>query len=109
MQQAVPGSSRKGRSKPVGQRIGQGRRVWFRADLEMPLGGQLYGEGHATRLPGMRETLFILISSFTLSLDLLDHPVKIALEQTILHDAVLLEFAFSVDPGDFRRDLADIL
>jgi hypothetical protein len=60
VQQTVPGASRKGRCKPIGQRIGQQRRIRFRAKLEMPLGRQLHGEGHAARLPaGMRETLFI--------------------------------------------------
>jgi hypothetical protein len=36
---------------------------------------------------GMSEALFIIASRLTLSLDLPDHPVEIALEQPVLHDA----------------------
>jgi hypothetical protein len=73
VQQAVPGTSRKGRGKPISQRIGQERRVLFGAELEMPLGRQLYGEVHAARLPsGMWKALFIPICRFISSLDLID-------------------------------------
>ena len=39
----------------------------------------------------------------------LNIPVEIALEQAVLHDAVFLELALGVGPGDFRRDLAGVL
>ncbi len=57
----------------------------------------------------MLESLFISTSRFAPSLDLLDHPVEIALEQRILHDAVFLELTFGVRHGDFGRHLASIL
>lgn len=41
--------------------------------------------------------------------NLLDHPIKIALKQPVLHDAVFFEFTFSVRLGDFCRYLACVL
>ena len=55
----------------------------------------------------VRLLLFIAVR-LVFGLELLDRPVKVALEQPILHDTVFLELTFRMRFGHFCGNLAGI-
>ena len=53
--------------------------------------------------------LIVIVFRLVFGLNLLDHPVKVALEQPILHDTVFLKLAFCMRFCHFCGNLSSIL
>jgi hypothetical protein len=67
---------------------------------------------HARRVPGFPIVLSLSLSLIGVPVILFqpfDLAVKVALEETILHDAKRLEFAFGVAPGQRGGHLTTVL
>lgn len=50
--------------------------------------------------------MFRNVVGFAVGSNLLDRPVKVALKQPVMHDAVFLEFTFGLRAGDSGSDFA---